>query len=74
MGKNKKNLQVKPVSEKEMVVLDLTNVEVDAPIEKEYQKFKLSTFKILNLFLARFLLPNSRSSTLRSSNQSLLNN
>lgn len=50
MGKNKKNLQSKTVSEKEMVVLDLTNVEVDAPIEKEYQKFKLSTDKKPGLF------------------------
>ena len=50
MGKNKKNLQVKPVSDKEMVVLDLTNAEVDAPIEKEYQKFKLSTDKKPGLF------------------------
>ena len=54
MGKNKKNLQVKPVSDKEMVVLDLTNVEVDAPIEKEYQKFILSTDKKPSLF-KRFL-------------------
>ena len=54
MTKNKKNLQVKPVSDKEMVVLDLTNVEVDAPIEKEYQKFKLSTDKKPGLF-NRFL-------------------
>ena len=45
MGKNNKNLQSKAVSEKEMVVLDLTNVAVDAPVEKEYQKFKLSTDK-----------------------------
>ena len=54
MTKNKKNLQTKSVSDKEMVVLDLTNVEVDAPIEKEYQKFKLSTDKKPNLF-KRFL-------------------
>ena len=50
MGKNKKKLQSKTVSEKEMVVLDLTNVEVDAPIEKEYKKFKLSTDKKPSLF------------------------